>query len=94
MAMQYDVKSAYRANDGALVAYRTRVKGILVNIATAGTAAILYDNASAASGDVLMTLSTAIAGSYYIRIPGEGVLAENGVYLDINGASAVTIFYG
>lgn len=94
MAMQYDVKSAYRTSDGALVAYRTRIKGILVNVATAGTAAILYDNASAASGDVLVTLSTAIAGSYYILVPGEGQLAENGVFLDINGAAAVTVFYG
>jgi hypothetical protein len=94
MAVQYDVKSAYRVDDGALVTYRTRIKGVLVNIATAGGAAILYDNAAAASGTALLTLSTAIAGNYYILLPGEGILAENGVYLDINGAAAVTLFYG
>jgi hypothetical protein len=94
MSMQYDVKASYRTTDGALVATRARLKGVLVNIATAGAAALLYDNASAASGTTLLTLSTAIAGSYYIPIPGEGILAKNGVYLDINGAAAVTLFYG
>lgn len=94
MSMQTDVKSAYSAIDAALYAGRARLKGVAVSVATAGTALVIYDNASAASGTALVTLSTAFAGNYYVAIPGEGILARNGLYLDINGAAGVTVFYG
>lgn len=94
MTMQTDVKSAYLAADGILLAGRTRLRGVTVTTAVAGAALIIYDNASAASGAVLITLSTGFAGSYAITIPGEGILAVNGMYLDINGAAGVTVFYG
>lgn len=92
--MQYDVKAAYRTTDGALVTSRTRVKGAFIAVSTAGAAAIIYDNASAASGNVLMTIPAAVAGQHTVFIPGEGILAENGVFIDINGLAAITLFYG
>jgi hypothetical protein len=94
MGMQYDVKAAYRATDGALVASRTRIKGAFIAVSTAGTAAVIYDNASAATGDVLLTIPAAAVGQHSVVIPGEGILAENGVYIDINGVAAITLFYG
>ena len=93
--MQYDVSSAYKAADGLLVAGRVRLKGITVAVGTAGTtAAVIYDNATAAEGKVLMTIGTTAAGYNNIVIPGEGILAEKGLYLDINDADSVTVFYG
>jgi hypothetical protein len=94
MSMQYDVKAVYSAVDAALLTSRVRIKGVAVSVATAGAALILYDNASAASGTAVLILSTAIAGNYYVPIPGEGILVQNGVFLDINGAAGVTVFYG
>ena len=94
MAMQYDVQAAYRTSDGALVAGRTRIKGAFIAVSSAGAAAVIYDNASAASGDVLLTIPAAAVGQHSIIIPGEGILAENGVYIDINGVAAITLFYG
>jgi hypothetical protein len=94
MSMQYDVKAGYTTADAAVVPYRTRVKGVVVTVSTPGAAAVIYDNASAATGSVLLTLSTAVVGTYNIIIPGEGILAANGVYVDINGAAAITLFYG
>jgi len=94
MPMQTDVKATYAAIDAVIFAGRTRIKGVTVSVAVAGAALILYDNASAASGTALLTLSTAIAGNYNVLIPGEGILATNGVFLDINGAAGVTVFYG
>lgn len=94
MAMQYDVKAEYLVADGALVGYRTRLKGLYVTVTSAGAALIVYDNASAASGTALLTISTDTVGTHNVIIPGEGILAENGLYLDINGAAAVTAFYG
>ena len=94
MAMQYDVKAAFRTTDGALVPSRTRLKGVFFAVTSAGADIIIYDNASAASGDVLLTLPCDVAGQHNVYIPGEGILAENGIFLDINGASGVTVFYG
>jgi hypothetical protein len=94
MGMQYDVKSAFATADAALVAYRVRIKGVFYAVTVVGTDVILYDNASAASGTAALTLPCDVVGQYNVYIPGEGILCENGVYLDINGASGVTVFYG
>lgn len=94
-SMQYDVKSAFTDADAALVTYRVRLKGIFVSIATGGTDPIIfYDNASAATGAILCKIPTAVAGQHTVVIPGEGILAENGIYCDTGDAAAVTIFYG
>lgn len=94
MAMQTDVSAKYLTADGALSANRTRLRGLTVTVTTAGAALIVYDNASAASGTALLTLSTGTTGTYSVNIPGEGILALNGLFLDINGAAAVTAYFG
>lgn len=94
MAMQTDVKSTYRTDDGVIAAGRYRLKGLTVTVTSAGAALAVYDNASAASGTILLNVSTASTGTFPVVIPGEGILAENGLYLDINGAAAVTAYYG
>jgi hypothetical protein len=93
-SMQYDVKSAFATADAAMVPYRTRLKGVFFAVTSAGNDLIIYDNASSAVGKVLLTLPCDVAGQHNVYIPGEGILAENGIYLDINGASGVTVFYG
>ena len=93
-SMQYDVKAAFASDDAAMVPYRIRLKGVFFAVASAGADLIIYDNASAAEGNVLLTLPCDVAGQHNVYIPGEGILAENGIYLDINGASGVTVFYG
>jgi hypothetical protein len=94
MGMQTDVKALYLTADGAIFAGRARLKGLTVAVSTAGAALIGYDNASAASGTKVIEVSTAAVGVFNVLIPGEGILAENGLYLDINGAAGVTAFYG
>ena len=93
--MQYDVKAAYVDADGAMVAYPVRIKGAYVSVTTGGTnPVIFYDNASAASGTVLLKLGVTAAGAHTVVIPGEGIRAENGIYCDTGDAAAVTVFYG
>ena len=95
MAMQYDVKATYTEADAVLLATRARVKGLVVNVATAGAnPVILYDNATTNAGTVLCKVSAAYAGNINVLIPGEGILAVNGVYCDTGSAAAVTMFYG
>jgi len=94
MGMQTDVKSKYLAADGVIFAGRARLKGLTVAVSTADAALVVYDNASAASGTKVVEVSTAVAGAFNVLIPGEGILAQNGLFLDINGAAAVTAYYG
>ena len=95
MAMQYDVKAAYTASDAAMVAYPVRIKGAYISVTTGGANPVtFYDNASAASGTVLLRLGVTAAGAHTVVIPGEGIRADNGVYCDTGDAAAVTIFYG
>ena len=93
--MQGDVKAAYTAGDAAVVPYRTRIKGLFFIAASAGTNPIvIYDNAASAAGQVLLTVGTTAAGGNTVFIPGEGILATNGVYVDTGDADSVTVFYG
>lgn len=93
--MQYDVKAAYTNASAALVAYRTRVKGVNVVVNAAGvTPVTLYDNATAGSGTKLIEIGANAVGANHVVIPGEGILAENGVYCSIGSAAQVTLLYG
>tara|TARA_R110000822_G_scaffold12726_5_gene45776 strand:- start:161 stop:439 length:279 start_codon:yes stop_codon:yes gene_type:complete len=92
--MAGDVKTVYATGDGIIYAARTRVKAIVYSVTTPGAALILYDNASAASGGKLITLTTDTAGVFDIILPEQGILAENGVYVDINGAATITVIHG
>ena len=95
MAMQYDVKAAYTATSAAMVNYPVRIKGAFVSVATGGgTPVTFYDNASAATGTVLLKVGANANGCHTVVIPGEGIRADNGVYCDTGSAAAVTIFYG
>jgi hypothetical protein len=96
MAMQYDVKSAHTNANAALYAGRTRLKGVLMTVSGGSPTdhVKFYDNASAATGTVLVELDTSHASVVYVLIPGEGVLFQNGIYCDLGDATSVTVFYG
>jgi hypothetical protein len=95
MGMQYDVKAAYTASDAALVAYPVRVKGAYVSVTAGGSNPVtLYDNASAATGNVLLQIGVTALGCHTVVIPGEGIRALNGIFCDTGSAASVTVFYG
>ena len=96
MTMQYDVKSAHTNSSAVLYAGRTRLKGVVFTVSNGSPTdhVKFYDNASAASGTVLLELDTNHSGGLNVVIPGEGILFLNGVYCDIGDASSVTVFYG
>jgi hypothetical protein len=72
-----------------------RIKGAYVSVTTGGATPItFYDNASAASGNVLLRLGVTAAGCHTVVIPGEGISAKNGVYCDTGSAASVTLYYG
>jgi len=98
MTMQYDVKSAHLSAAGSYYAGRTRLKGVVVN-PKASTAATFEIRDGSASGNVLYTMDIASLGTpntFYVLVPGEGILASTGLYLtlSVGSVTGITIFYG
>jgi len=98
MSMQYDVKSAHRSTAGSFYSGRTRLKAFIITPAIS-TACTFEIRDGSASGAVLFTMditSQTVANSTYILIPGEGILATNGLNLTLSVGSitGLTVFYG
>ncbi len=102
MAMQYDVKASKPLTASGKVQDqnsedlgRVRIKSIYGTSNTAGSV-IFYDGADN-SGPILMTVNTpakADSGTFWLPLPGEGILAQNGVYAAVSGAASVMVIYG
>lgn len=98
MAMQTDVKSAHLSAAGSYYAGRTRLRGVVIT-PKATTAATFEIRDGSASGAVLYTMDIPSLGtpnSFYVLVPGEGVLATTGLYLTVSVGSVtgITVFYG
>lgn len=102
MAMQGDVKSTqpltatgvFKTQSNADCTFRTRIKGLyIVAGASAGSVAITDGQ----GGSTLLTINTptaANAGSFYVLVPDQGILAETGLYATVTNAASVVAFYG
>lgn len=89
-----DVLSAHAHTSAALVARRARLRGVVVNTASGATGnVVFYDNASAASGSVLLEVDEKSQGMTDIIIPGDGILAKNGIYVSLPANVTATAFY-
>jgi hypothetical protein len=89
-----DVLSAHAHTSSVLINRRCRLRGVVVNTAS-GTSGdvIFYDNAAAASGTVLLEVDEKAQSTVDIIIPGDGILAKNGVYVSLPANVTATIFY-
>jgi hypothetical protein len=89
-----DVLSAHSHTSASLINRRCRLRGVVVNTDSGATGdVIFYDNASAASGTVLLEVDEKSQGMLDIIIPGDGILAKNGVYVSLPANVTATIFY-
>ena len=96
MTMQYDVKSTHLNASGSVFASRARIKGfsICANASQAGTL-VLKDGGS--SGTTMVELdipSNSNPNSFYVLVPGEGVLCQTNIYASLTNIASVTVFYG
>lgn len=95
MTMQYDVKSAYLEASGVLVADRCRLKQLVFLPSGTAGSLVIYDNASAGSGNVVWRTKVGTGVQpFQLIIPGEGILALNGLYAVLTNITSVTITYG
>jgi len=96
MTMQYDVKSAHLNASGSIFGSRARVKGFSI-CATASTAGTLLLKDGGSGGTTLVEIdipSNSNPNSFYLLIPGEGVLFTTNIYASLTGIASVTVFYG
>ena len=94
--MQYDVKAVHTNSSASIVGYRTRVKGFSI-CATASTAGTLQLKDGGSGGAVLLEVdipSNSNPNSFYMLIPGEGIVFQQSVYAGLTGIASVTVYYG
>lgn len=96
MSMQYDVKSTHLNASGSIYAARARVKGFSI-CATASSAGTLLLKDGGSSGTTLIEIdipSNSNPNSFYVLVPGEGVLFGTNIYATLTNIASVTVFYG
>ena len=96
MSMQYDVKSTHLNASGSIYAARARVKGFSI-CATASSAGTLLLKDGGSSGTTLIEIdipSNSNPNSFYVLVPGEGVLFGTNISATLTNIASVTVFYG
>ena len=96
MAMQYDVKSKHLNASGSIYGARARIKGFSI-CATASASGTLLLKDGGSSGTTMIEIdipSNSNPNSFYVLIPGEGVLCETNIYATLTNIASVTVFYG
>jgi hypothetical protein len=102
MGMQYDVLASIpltatgqAKNQAGQNLGRVRIKTIYgISGATAGSV-VIRDGGT--GGDVLITVNTpakADSGTFWLPLPGEGILAKTDVHVTVTSIGSVTLIYG
>lgn len=94
MTMQSDVLAAYNTTSPAnITANRQRLKGFMY-LGNGTTGAITYTDTL--TGAILYKMIVSSSDTYTINLvlPGEGILAPNGLTLTFTNCSYVTTIYG
>ena len=102
MGMQYDVLAskpltatgqAKAQNDGDL--RRVRIKTVY-GVSGAQAGSVVFRDGGA-SGKVVMTLNTptaASSGTFWLPLPGEGILVETDLHVTLANVASVVVIYG
>ena len=78
---------------GVLANCRGRLKGFIVNHSSGSSGdIILYDNDSAASGNVVMEIDEKSTGTFGMDIPGDGIIFDSGLYVSLPANTSITVF--
>jgi len=96
MAMQTDVKSTHLNASGSIYAGRARIKGfVMVAVASAVGTLVLKDGGSGGTTVIEVDVpSNSNPNSFYVGVPGEGVLCQTNIYATMTNLASVTVFYG
>lgn len=90
--MQTDVKNAHLNASGSLIAFPTRVKGLVIT--STGTAGSMLLKDGGSSGTTLIEIDVPGTAAFHnVTIPGEGVKFSTSVYATLTNCY-VSAFYG
>jgi hypothetical protein len=100
--MQSDVKTSkplaatgvFKTQSDADMTFRARIKGMYAVCGASAGSVVIRDGDG---GPVLMTLDTptvANAGSVFVLVPDQGILAENGLHGTVTNTASIVLFYG
>jgi hypothetical protein len=102
MAMQYDVKAAKPLTATGQVQdqadnnlSRVRIKAIY-GVSGASAGSVVFRDGGA-TGPILMTLNTPTAansGTFWLPLPGEGILVQIDLHVTIADVASVLVIYG
>jgi hypothetical protein len=87
--------NTFKTQSGAVLG-PCRIKAIYGTSAAAAGTVVLYDGTST-GGKPIGTISTPTAanqGTYYILMPGEGIVIRTGVYAAITNVDSAMLIYG
>jgi len=88
-----EVRSAHTHESATLVTGRCRLQGVVVNTSSGATGDLAFYDNTAASGTVLLEVDEKEVSTVDIIIPNDGILAKNGIYVDLPANVTATIFY-
>jgi hypothetical protein len=96
MTMQYDVKATHRNSSGSIFGSRARIKGFSIcGTASAAGTLLLKDGGSGGTTVIEIDIpSNSNPNSFYVLVPGEGVLCSTDIYASLTNIASVTVFYG
>lgn len=101
MAMQTDVlASGVRTTDGQMKDQagndlgRVRVKAIYIVPAAGAGSVVLKDGDASGSTKVTVNTLASSTAPNYLLLPGEGLLFQTAVYVDVTDIGSVMVFYG
>jgi hypothetical protein len=94
IGLAFAAASGTAATDGNYIVTKLTDNTFTVTDINSGTVAAL--TACAYASRWIMTFRIAVGDAYtnYWLIPGQGILAQNGVYLRVTNLTAASIFYG
>jgi hypothetical protein len=93
MALGVATTSGLKTADGVVASLPAKIHSVVLAGGSDASSVIVYDNASAASGTVLVKL-VAVAGDCQIYHSPNGLMCNNGIYVDVSGTGVgVTVHY-
>ena len=99
--MQTDIlASRPRTDDGQLLDQagenigRARIKALLIVPTTAAGVVVFKDGGASGSTKMTINMLANSTNSDYIILPGEGVLFQTSIYVDVTDIASVMVWYG
>ena len=91
MGFSSDVKAVTKTADASAVVGRTRLQGLYFTNSGTGSSFTLKDGTTS-SGTGRLTIHTpAAAGSVDILLPNDGILFQNGIFIDVADANVTSV---